>query len=124
MAHWCWERCDRAEARLRDLEPGTEVVLVNHWPLRRDLVQLPVPLMAFSPWCGTTRTEDWHVRFPVRAVVTGHLHMRAEESVDGVVFHEVSLGYPRHWRSDLPVTAYLRTILTGFGTELSGNLRP
>lgn len=115
MAHWCAQRCDDTEARLQALPDGVEVVMVSHWPLRRDLVHLPEPLSTFLPWCGTTRTQDWPWTWPTRAVVSGHLHMRAEEERDGVVFHEVSLGYPRHWRKDLPPTSYLRTILTGFG---------
>ena len=53
-------------------------------------------------WCGTRRTEDWHVRFRAKAVVFGHLHIRQRREVDGVPFHEVSLGYRRQWDPTQP----------------------
>ena len=88
-------------------------MLVNHWPLREDLVRLwKVPRVArFTPWCGTRLTEDWHRRFPLDVVVNGHLHMRATDWRDGVRFEEVALGYPRHWVQDSGVGHYLRRIL-------------
>jgi hypothetical protein len=107
---WCRARCRETEARLEVVPPGLSLVLVNHFPLRRDLVRLPA-IPRFSIWCGTRRTEDWHVRFPVRVVVSGHLHMRATDWRDGVRFEEVSLGYPRHWQPARGAGAYLRTIL-------------
>ena len=51
----------------------------------------------FTIWCGTRRTADWHRRFRAAAVVYGHLHPKLR-LLDGVRFHEVSLGYPRQWR--------------------------
>jgi predicted phosphodiesterase len=107
---WCQARCRETEARLEAVPPGLSLVLVNHFPLRRDLVRLPA-IPRFSIWCGTRRTEDWHVRFPVRVVVSGHLHLRATDWRDGVRFEEVSLGYPRQWQRALGAGAYLRTIL-------------
>ncbi len=109
---WCSAQCDDAEARLAELPSDVDVVLVNHFPLRRDLVRLP-RIQRFIIWCGTRRTEDWHRRFPIRVVVSGHLHMRATDWIDGVRFEEVSLGYPRHWRQSVGVGGYLREILPG-----------
>jgi len=107
---WCAERVAVSEARLATArEP---IVLINHYPLRRDLVRL-YRIPRFSPWCGTRATEDWHRRFPVSVVVSGHLHMRATDWRDGVRFEEVALGYPRHWRREKTVEGYLRQILPG-----------
>jgi len=109
---WCHARVALTEARLAAVPPGHRIVLVNHWPLRRDLVRLyAVP--RYTPWCGTVRTEEWHVRYPIDCVVSGHLHMRATDWRDGVRFEEVALGYPRHWRHDTGVGGYLRQILPG-----------
>lgn len=109
---WCHARVAATEARLAAVPAGHRVVLVNHWPLRRDLVRLyAVP--RYAPWCGTVLTEDWHVRFPIHCVVSGHLHMRATDWRDGVRFEEVALGYPRHWRHEAGVEGYLREILPG-----------
>lgn len=107
---WCAERVRVSEARLSAVrEP---IVLINHYPLRRDLVRL-YRIPRFSPWCGTRSTELWHARFPVSVVVSGHLHMRATDWRDGVRFEEVALGYPRHWRKEKTVEGYLREILPG-----------
>ena len=93
---WCRARCLLTEERLAALPDDVGTILVNHFPLRREHAWLPrVP--RFSIWCGTRATEDWHRRFRARAVVFGHLHIRQERVVDGVRFHEVSLGYRRQW---------------------------
>jgi hypothetical protein len=105
---WCAARCDAAEARLAAIDGAARTVLINHFPLRRAHARLPL-IPRFSIWCGTTRTEDWHVRFRARAVVYGHLHIRRTHLEDGVQFHEVSLGYPGQW-SGHP-DSYLRVIL-------------
>jgi 3',5'-cyclic AMP phosphodiesterase CpdA len=95
-AAWCAARCETTEQRLRALPEDVGTILINHFPLQRAHALLPrVP--RFSIWCGTRRTEDWHVRFRAKAVVYGHLHIRRQHEADGVVFHEVSLGYRRQW---------------------------
>ena len=109
-ATWCAARCAITEARLSAVPRGHALVLVNHFPLRRDLAVTPA-IPRFSIWCGTRRTEDWHTRFPVRAVVSGHLHIRGTHWRGGVRFEEVSLGYPQHWRQAHGIQGYLREIL-------------
>jgi hypothetical protein len=64
-------------------------------------------------WCGTTRTEDWAERYRARAVISGHLHFRTTLVRHGCRYEEVSLGYPRDWRSECGVAGYLREILPG-----------
>jgi 3',5'-cyclic AMP phosphodiesterase CpdA len=116
---WCSARSQQTEARL-DRETGSlPTVLINHFPLREDLVRL-FRIPRFSLWCGTKRTEDWHLRFRAKVVVSGHLHVPSTEWVDGVRFEEVSLGYPRQWDRDLPIDSYLREILPGDGSVRSG----
>jgi 3',5'-cyclic AMP phosphodiesterase CpdA len=108
-AAWCAARVDAAEDRLAALPPTSRTVLFNHWPLRRDLARLPL-VPRYVPWCGTTRTEDWHVRFRAELVVTGHLHVRATDWRDGVRFEEVSLGYPRQWSPEKGAASYVRQV--------------
>ncbi len=109
---WCEARCRATAARLeRELSP-LPTVLINHFPLKHELVYLPA-VPRFSIWCGTTRTEDWHRRFRARVVVSGHLHLRRTDWIDGVRFEEVSLGYPRQWRQERGAAPYLREILPG-----------
>lgn len=107
---WCAARIEYSEARLAEIEGPT--VLVNHFPLRGDLVRLP-RIPRFRIWCGTTATEQWHTRFAARAVVSGHLHLRRTDWIDGTRFEEVSLGYPRHWRDETGIDGYVREILPG-----------
>jgi len=107
-AAWCAARCDATEARLAALPSDTSTILVNHFPLRQAHARLPL-VPRFSIWCGTRRTEEWHRRFRAKAVVFGHLHIRQERVVDGVVFHEVSLGYRRQWNEDHP-ERYVRQV--------------
>lgn len=108
---WCRARLEETRDRLaRELPEGSHTVLINHWPMRRDLVRIPrVP--RFTPWCGTVETEDWHRRYRAHAVVTGHLHTRRTDLVDGTRFEEVSLGYPRHWDQARGIAGYLRPIM-------------
>ncbi len=109
---WCAARCLYTEERLKEVSPQAPLVLINHFPLRQDLVRLWwIP--RFSIWCGTRRTIDWHVRFPVSVVVYGHLHLRGTHFRDGVRFEEVSLGYPSNWHQPSGIQAYLREILPG-----------
>lgn len=107
---WCHARVAATEERLEALPRDARLILANHYPLRRDLAVLPrVP--RFSIWCGTRRTEDWHRRYNVEAVVYGHLHLRSSKTIDGVRFEEVSLGYPKQWNRGRGVDSYLRRIL-------------
>ena len=93
---WCHERVRLTEPRLAEAARQAPLVIINHFPLRQDLAVLP-RIPRFSIWCGTRLTEDWHLRFRARAVVYGHLHIRATHLRDGVRFEEVSLGYPQNW---------------------------
>lgn len=122
-AAMCAARVAAAEARLEALfeaEPGARTLLVNHFPLRREHAVLP-RIPRFSIWCGTRLTENWHVRFRARAVVSGHLHIAATTWRDGVRFEEVSLGYPAQWtrRRSAPK---LREILPGPPPREDGTL--
>lgn len=111
-AAWCAARCRLTEQRLQAVPAQTPLVLINHFPLRQDLVQLPY-IPRFSLWCGTRSTEEWHTRFPVATVVYGHLHRRGSHWRDGVRFEEVSFGYPRDWQPERGLQPYLREILPG-----------
>ena len=95
---------------LAGIPADAATVLVNHYPLRFEDVIIPKK-PRYAPWCGTRATADWHRRFRARAVVYGHLHLRASRYADGVHFQEVSLGYPRQWDQALPADAYLRRVL-------------
>ncbi len=108
-AEWCHHRCRTTELRLEELGIDVPKIIVNHYPLRRDLVHLP-RIPRFSPWCGTVLTENWHTRFNVRVAVSGHLHVRRTDWRDGTRFEEVSLGYPWQWDQRRGVVAYLRDI--------------
>lgn len=109
---WCEARLRYTEQRLAELPDKLPIVLINHFPLRKDLAILPA-IPRFSPWCGTTRTEDWHIRFPISVVVYGHLHIRGTYYRDGVRFEETSLGYARQWDQDKGIDYYLREVLPG-----------
>lgn len=123
MVAWCDYRLEHSLKRLQALSPETKLVLINHYPLREDLVRLwRIP--RFSIWCGTKRTEDLHRRFKVSVVISGHLHMRATDYRDGVRFEEVSLGYPRDWDQGRGVDYYLREILPGRKEIVSGDAGP
>lgn len=94
---WCADRVAKTEQRLDAIAPDAGTILINHFPLRRAHAYLPL-IPRFSIWCGTTKTEDWHLRYRARAVVYGHLHIPRTHYDDGVPFEEVSLGYPRQWQ--------------------------
>lgn len=106
---WCRARVQATEARLRAVDRDPPWIVVNHFPLRRDLVTIP-RIPRFSPWCGTRATEQWHRAYPVEVAIHGHLHVRGTYQRDGVRFEEVSLGYPRDWDPTRGVAAYLRRI--------------
>ncbi len=106
---WCRDRVASALRRLEACDPDVPLVLVNHYPLVRE----PTDVMyypEFAQWCGTAATADWHVRFPVAAMVYGHLHIPRTTWHDGVRFEEVSLGYPREWSRRPNPPALPRTI--------------
>lgn len=117
---WCHALLQKTEERLKfalaTKDPDTKVVLINHWPLREDLITIP-SIPRFSLWCGTKRTDDWHTRFQADVVVSGHLHVRRTDWRDGVRFEEVSLGYPKQWEGarerGKSVEELLREILPG-----------
>jgi 3',5'-cyclic AMP phosphodiesterase CpdA len=94
---WCAARVDATARRLDAIPSDTGTILINHFPLRRSHARLPL-IPRFSIWCGTTKTEDWHLRYRARAVVYGHLHIPRTHYDDGAAFEEVSLGYPRQWQ--------------------------
>lgn len=99
FAAWCRARCDEAEQRLAAAVAGSPhpTILIAHFPLRQRLAVLP-RIPRFMVWCGTRRTEDWHLRFRASVVVSGHLHIPSTRHADGVRFEEVSLGYPEQWK--------------------------
>lgn len=107
---WCRARCAATQTRLEEAATNLPLVLVNHFPLRGELAWVP-KYPRFRLWCGTRRTEDWHVRYRALVVVSGHLHMRATRWRDRVRFEEVSLGYPRQWDSSRGIDDYIRQIL-------------
>jgi len=108
---WCAARLRYTRQRLQAASSqGCQFVLINHFPLREDLVKL-YRIPRFSIWCGTKATEDWHRRFPVAAVVYGHLHIKGTHFRGGVRFEEVSLGYPRDWSQKRGIAFYMRQIL-------------
>lgn len=109
---WCATRCRWTLEQLSQLDPALPTVLVNHFPLRADLIHIP-RAPRFTPWCGTVVTTDWHRRFRAKVVVSGHLHVRSTRWRDGTRFEEVSLGHPRQWDNSLGLADYLRDILPG-----------
>jgi 3',5'-cyclic AMP phosphodiesterase CpdA len=95
---WFEARLQLTQARLDQIPADRRTVLVSHWPLNR----LPTSILTyplFAMWCGSTRTEDWHVRYRAAVSVYGHLHIPVSFELDAVRFEEVSLGYPREWRA-------------------------
>lgn len=109
---WCHARCAATRARLDAIPADHATILVDHFPLRRELARLPA-IPRFSIWCGTTLTESWHLDYRARVVVSGHLHIRSTRWIDGVRFEEVSLGYPRQRSAERGLAHYLREILPG-----------
>ena len=108
---WCAARCRTTAERLAAATAaGERTVLINHFPLKRELARLPA-VPRFVIWCGTQKTEDWHRRFRAEAVVYGHLHIPRSTVVDGVRFEEVSFGYPRNWQGRRRIDRSLRQIL-------------
>jgi 3',5'-cyclic AMP phosphodiesterase CpdA len=111
-AAWCHARVAATRARLDEAvqRHPHPFVLVNHYPLRQELAVLP-RIPRFSIWCGTRLTHTWHKDYRAEVVVFGHLHIRQSRVIDGVRFEEVSLGYPRQWRPEVPIDSYFRQVL-------------
>ncbi|TVT45984.1 metallophosphoesterase [Amycolatopsis rhizosphaerae] len=107
---WCAQRLKYSEERLAAIPEDHGTILLSHWPLHRHPTA-PLYWPEFALWCGTTRTEDWHVRYRAEAAVFGHLHIPRTTYADGVRFEEVSLGYPREWRKRARGPVALRRIL-------------
>src|SRR5260370_832258 len=53
---WCRARLELTLPRVAALPADCRTVLINHFPLRRDLVRLHF-IPRFIPWCGTRQTE-------------------------------------------------------------------
>ncbi|KAK4992881.1 hypothetical protein LTR50_000787 [Elasticomyces elasticus] len=122
---WCTALITRCELKLQQAaDTGLPLVIINHWPLRQDLVFIPA-VPRFSIWCGSKKTEDWHRRFNAKVVVTGHLHVRRSDWIDGTRFEECSLGYPRQWQEakdkGVDINMMLREILPGPPAPPSGS---
>lgn len=109
---WCEARCAYSLSRLEREAADLPTVLVNHYPLREELISIP-RIPRFTPWCGTRATHDWHSRFRAKVALHGHLHTRRTDWRDGTRFEEVSLGYPRQWDQSREIGFYLREILPG-----------
>ncbi|KAG9193078.1 hypothetical protein G6011_03113 [Alternaria panax] len=116
---WCNALLEKTEKKLAAAvaaRPEIPLIIVGHWPLREDLVQLfRVP--RFSLWCGSKKTEDWHNKYNAKIVVSGHLHIRRTDWIDSTRFEEVSLGYPRQWHHcqerGLDINDMLRELMPG-----------
>ena len=119
-AAWCEALVKKTEARLSEAKAtygaDLKTVIAGHWPLRYDLVDLHL-IPRFSLWCGTKKTEDWHLRFNAEVVISGHLHIRRTDWKDDVRFEECSWGYPRQWKEckdkGMGMNDLLREILPG-----------
>jgi 3',5'-cyclic AMP phosphodiesterase CpdA len=107
---WCRERVALSLRKLEACDPTEPLVLVNHYPLVREPTRV-LRYPEFAQWCGTQATADWHLRFPVAAMVYGHLHIPRTTWHDGVRFEEVSLGYPREWGARKAAPVLPREIL-------------
>lgn len=112
---WSRARVRATEERLAARTPGVPTVLVNHWPLVREPTRI-LRYPEFALWCGTESSADWHVKYEAAAVVYGHLHIPRTTWHDGVLFQEVSVGYPREWRRPGHPAPGLRQILPRPGT--------
>jgi 3',5'-cyclic AMP phosphodiesterase CpdA len=110
VAQWCAARVKYTDGRLAQIDPELPLVLVNHYPLRREPTRLLLR-SEFSMWCGTAHTQDWHRRYNVACTVYGHLHIRRTDFFDSVRFEEVSVGYPREWENRGIPNPLLRQIL-------------
>ncbi|MFJ9109268.1 metallophosphoesterase family protein [Streptomyces sp. NPDC102283] len=109
---WCSARLAVSEARLSLLPDDLPTVLINHFPLVREPTRM-LRHPQFELWCGTSATEDWPQRFRAASVVYGHLHIPRSMRIDGIPHYEVSLGYPREWRTRAAQPGQPVTVLSG-----------
>ncbi|MGO1054919.1 metallophosphoesterase family protein [Crossiella sp. CA198] len=107
---WCHARVEYSQKRLDAIPADRRTVLVNHFPLHPGPTKR-LHYQDFALWCGTTLTEDWHLRYRAAVVVSGHLHIPLTDKFDGVRFEEVSLGYPREWQPRKTRRPLLRPVL-------------
>lgn len=122
---WCEVLVEKAKTKLEAaMTKGMPLIIVNHWPLREDLITIP-RAPRFVLWCGTKKTAEWHKEYNAKVVISGHLHVRRTDWKDGVRFEECSLGYPRQWdearKSGKDINLLLREILPGPPQPESGN---
>ncbi|WP_116204956.1 metallophosphoesterase family protein [Amycolatopsis circi] len=110
-AAWCEQRLKVSRDRLDAIPADRRTILMSHWPLHRHPTN-PLYYPDFALWCGTTQTEDWHLRYRAELAVYGHLHIPRTTSADGVRFEEVSLGYPREWRKRARGAVPVRKLFT------------
>jgi predicted phosphodiesterase len=107
---WCADRLKISTERLDAIPEDHGTILMSHWPLHRHPTA-PLYWPEFALWCGSTKTEDWHLRYRAEIAVYGHLHIPRTTEADGVRFEEVSLGYPREWRKRARGAVPMRRIL-------------
>ena len=102
VADWTRQRARFTEERLSRLPADRPITLLNHYPVlqrhARVMGSEHLPL-----WRWTEATESWLVRFPIKAVVCGHLHIPTSASEGDVAFEEVSCGYPREHDRRCPI---------------------
>ena len=106
---WCAHRLTLTQERLGKIPSAKKIILVNHYPLIRELVHLP-SIERFIVWCGTDATKNWHKQYNIEVAVYGHLHTPYTAWVDGVRFEEVSLGYHNQWSIRGDLNDHLRRI--------------
>lgn len=108
-AGWCRARARYTARRLLHAAQERPLLLVNHYPLVRELALLPA-LPRFEIWSGSALTAAWPTDLPVAAVVYGHLHRRGRREWAGIPHLEVSLGYPGQYDAELGVGGYLQRL--------------
>eukprot|EP01107_Rhizomastix_libera_P015623 TRINITY_DN5982_c0_g1_i1.p1 TRINITY_DN5982_c0_g1~~TRINITY_DN5982_c0_g1_i1.p1 ORF type:complete len:139 (-),score=28.23 TRINITY_DN5982_c0_g1_i1:79-495(-) len=108
---WCHSRISETARKLDKItEDGSHTILASHFALKYDSVYSPY-IPRFSIWCGSSLTEDWHIKYNAEAVIYGHTHVRSSTVIDDCQFHEVSLGFPTQYSSQHKITDYLCQIL-------------
>lgn len=118
VPNWARARHKIAQERLNALPANLNLVIITHYPLIQELCRL-YRIPRFSIWCGTKVTATWLQKYNIKIAISGHLHMRATDFINGIRFEEVSLGYPREWRKDKPFKNYLRLILPDNAQEIA-----